>query len=230
MSQIMGGESAKLWSERLASLAGPVLAGTPLTAAQPEDSEARAFVEEFQDEKRHRREVDLPLLSRMLGLHPARPAACSPDVALWWALNHPDDPALGRVRTTTGPLLPGTPRDLFDSDAAWDAIEVWTEAELCALHALSHHARADASLAARIDSAIDWLMENVQPDNATNHPWAVHVFIDRWLRLHDQNCRMYAGTLLHNAQVGLGRPDRFSAVILLDSARWLAASPSGAEV
>lgn len=226
----MGGETAKLWSERLASLAAPVLAGTPLTAAErPPDAEAAAFAAEFCDEKRHRREVDLPLLSRMLGLRPARPAACSDDVSLWWGLIHPDARALDRLRTTTGPLLPGTPRDLFDSSAAWDAIEVWTEAELCALHALSHHVRADASLAPRIDSAIDWLMENVQPDNATNHPWAVHVFIDRWLRLRDQNCRMYAGTLLHNAQVGLGRPDRFSAVILLDGGRWLASSPARAD-
>lgn len=217
----MNEETAQVWAGRLRALAEPVLAGTPLVGG---GGDAQKFVAEFEDEKQHRREVDLPMLSQLLGLKPERPAACTPDVAVWWALIHPDAALIDGLRSTSGPLLPGTPRDLFDPTATWDAIEVWTEAELCALHALSHHASIDPALRPRIDSAIDWLMENVQPDNATNHPWAVHVFIDRWLRRQDQNCRMYAGTLLHNAQVGYGRPDRFSAVILLDGARALAAS------
>ncbi len=220
-------ESRQVWADRLLALATPVLAGTPLLS--PTDpSTTQAFIRAFADEKGHRREVDAPMLARLLGLAAKRPDACSPDVALWWALIEPDPALPASLRSGRGPLLPGTPRDLFDPEATWDAIEVWTEAELCALQALWHHAQADPTLMPRVDSAIDWLMENVQPDNATNHPWAAAVFIDRWIRQADQNCRMYAGTLLHNAQVGLGRPDRFSAVILLDGALGLRPSGSAA--
>lgn len=213
-------QSHAVWADRLERLASTALSGSPLLSpAGPEG--ALAFLESFEDEKGHRRAVDRPMLARLLEISLPKPQACTPDVALWWSLLHPDPGLLGSIRQTQGPLLPGTPRDLFDPDATWDAIEVWTEAELCALQALWHAAWEDRSLEDRVDSAIAWLMENVQPDNATNHPWAAPVFIDRWIRRSDQNCRMYAGTLLHNAQVGLGRPDRFSAVILLDGARGL---------
>lgn len=61
-------------------------------------------------------------------------------------------------------------------------------------------------------------MEQIQPDNATNHPWAIHVFLVHALRTGTDDGRMYAETMLHNCMVGSGRPDRLSAVILLDAA------------
>ncbi|MBZ0171155.1 MAG: hypothetical protein K8E66_02125, partial [Phycisphaerales bacterium] len=59
----------------------------------------------------------------------------------------------------------------------------------------------------------------------TNHPWAVHVFLRLSLAESDRAAsdaaRLHAETLLHNALVSSGRPDRFSACLLLDAARAL---------
>lgn len=102
------------------------------------------------------------------------------------------------------------------------AIETTTETELSALHALSHHARRDPSgrLAERCLDAARWHVDELQPDNGTNHPWAVHVFLA--LAEDDSTARLHAESLVHNALVSSGRPDRFSACLLLDSARLLA--------
>ncbi len=110
----------------------------------------------------------------------------------------------------TGPLWPLLGRT---------PIEVWTEQELSGLHALWWLARRRGrdDLARRGAAARDWHLVNTQPDNATNRPWALHVFL---LGGTDES-RLYAETLLHNCLVGTGRPDPTSAWILLDSARAL---------
>ncbi|MEO1585156.1 MAG: hypothetical protein AAFR96_11390, partial [Planctomycetota bacterium] len=65
-------------------------------------------------------------------------------------------------------------------------------------------------------------IREIQPDNATNLPWAVHVFCVLAERDGDADASLYAETLLHNCVVGgAGRPDKLSALILLDSARRL---------
>lgn len=103
-------------------------------------------------------------------------------------------------------------------------IEVWTETELCALHALAKLARrrGRADLAHRAVRAARWHLERTQPDNATNRPWAIHVFVE----LQTPEAEHYAGTLLHNAIVSSGRPDVLSAWILLDAADELEAAPT----
>jgi hypothetical protein len=106
----------------------------------------------------------------------------------------------------------------------WDAIEVWTEAELCSLHALGRAMRVVPHLAPlirqRMVRAIVWHLEHTQPDNATNRPWAAHIFF-----LHDvQNgvpeARLYAETLVHNAQAQ-GLADPVSRWVLADAGREL---------
>ena len=113
------------------------------------------------------------------------------------------------VNPGSGPLTP---------DFTRLTIEVATETELASLHALSH---AGELARARVDSASDWIVQNLQPDNATNHPWAGHVFLNRAFETGSVEHRLYAETLLHNCIVSLGRADRFSALILLDSGRSL---------
>lgn len=107
----------------------------------------------------------------------------------------------------------------------WDAIEVWTEAELCSLHALGRAVRILPHLASllrqRVDRAIRWHLEHTQPDNATNRPWAAHVFF-----LHDvenkvPEARLYAEVLVHNAQAQ-GLADPVSRWVLADAGRELA--------
>ena len=93
-------------------------------------------------------------------------------------------------------------------------IEVWTETELASLHALWWLARNDDGLREVVRSAAIWHVERMQPDNATNHAWAVHVF----LLLDVEGSDLYAQTLLHNCMVHTGRADRLSAHLLADSA------------
>jgi hypothetical protein len=197
------------WSERLRSLALGVL-GREFLSGGPE------VVRGFADEFANRPETVEPLAAFVLG-HVPRPAGrdVTPDVRLLYAL-HDTKPEIEALLgpDAAGPVLE-LPADL--------ALEVATEAQLAALHGLDRlaqvHGRED--WAARVEAAASWLIREIQPDNATNHPWGVHVFLRRGAR--EAESRMYAETLLHNCQVTLGRPDRVSALILLDSAAALGA-------
>ncbi len=195
-----------------------------------------AIGEPFIDESGHRRDVDRPFL---VWLHRndhllddlSTSASASPDVALWsalaagapipdgvWTLHKRrewrssfDQGSLFPQRNETGPI----------------AIEVWTEVELSCLHALAWFAEADASLRPLVQRTAGWLIDNLQPDNATNHPWAIHVFAAIGVRENNPDAAMYAQTLLHNCQVAQGRPDAFSALILKDAADALTTSTIG---
>lgn len=124
-----------------------------------------------------------------------------------------------------GPLLPEDPDE---------AIEVWSEHELSALHAAWWLGRSSGPLRDRVDRAVRWHTENLQPDNATNHPWAVHVFAEFSLRTGDAGARLHADTICHNYRVlqsQAARPDAerpeergelFSALIMLDASRAMA--------
>lgn len=132
------------------------------------------------------------------------------DAALWWAL----------IDERSGPVARWIDVDakgpLFEQ-GLYGTIEVWTETELCGLHALWHHAQreeAGGAMAQRIARAVAWHVQNTQPDNATNHPWAAPVFL-----LHGTpESQHFAETLLSNCMVLNGRPDALSAWILIDAA------------
>jgi hypothetical protein len=147
-------------------------------------------------------------------IRPGRSAAAGPggEVLLWAAMRLDADlVATGLDLSSEGPLW---------SRDDWSAIEVWTEAELCGLHALWRLARTRSSLRVaarrRLASAIAWHLEHTQPDNATNRPWALHAF----LLAGPPEARLYAETLLHNAQAH-GSNDPTTRWILADAAREL---------
>ncbi|MEL6498071.1 MAG: hypothetical protein AAF937_00690 [Planctomycetota bacterium] len=104
-----------------------------------------------------------------------------------------------------------------------DVIELWTERELTLVHAawMLHGWHAAAVASAK------WLIHEIQPDNATNLPWAVHVFASLSFDESLDEAAMYAETLLHNCIVTTGKPDDLSALILLDSARQLRSRYTG---
>ncbi len=213
------------------------LANTPL--ANPSLftlDQKQHFITTFRDDLGNRRPIDAPMLAHMLAMPPTtrsvvadiaseapRSAAQRKDeLQLWQALcSHADPLTLVAPSTTTPtPLLPHLHHL---------AIELWTESELSALHALSHFATPQhQTVRARVHSAAAWLLDNIQPDNATQRPWAIHVFL---IMAHDNtlpestrsHAQMYAETLLHNAMIPMGPqvPDIFSACILLDSATLL---------
>lgn len=118
----------------------------------------------------------------------------------------------------------GSDGPLWSSDR-WSAIEVWTEGELCGLHALARLGRLRPDLAGaiarRLRSAIGWHLEHTQPDNATHRPWAVHLFLGH----PEPEVDLYGQTLLHNFEAA-GRGDRDAAWILRDAAREIRLDPT----
>lgn len=115
------------------------------------------------------------------------------------------------------------------------AIEVWAECELSALHALhrlirTRHPALPPHAAARLDAAVRWHLEHTQPDNSTNRPWALHVFLNVFLRasqgggpagVDPGDARFYAETLLHNMSATDARTEPLARWILADAAREL---------
>ena len=213
------------WAGLMRTLAEPALTGTPLLGVEDANEDAiDRFIADFRDEAGVRRAVDEPLLRSMTGRRGCAPAAAATarrDVRLWWALVDDDITARDKPESGKGPLL---------DDAERLAIEVRTEAELGALHALSHAASraglldADANpIWARCRSAAEYHIAELQPDNATNHPWAAGVFLAIWCMEGDSAALVHGETLLHGCQTNLGRADRFSACLLLDGSRWLGA-------
>lgn len=172
---------------------------------------------DFSDELGDRRPIDPLLLAHATGVAPPQDlwqacfghAETDPALSLWLTVCDPARPLTIDLRGA-GPLFPEL-RDV--------GIETWTEAELSGLHALPLVAGCTE---ARVISASNWLMAELQPDNGTNRPWAVHVFLDRWIRERHEDARLYAETLAHNCRVTLGVPDRLSAVILASAAKALA--------
>lgn len=197
------------WADRLEALALTGLAGTPLAGDKTIDR--AAFMDGFRDEWGHHRAVDRPLLASLLGIDPGpSPTDASPDVLLWWALHDQSiDPA--DLVELHGELI------ARDEETG---LEVWTESELAALHALWNLAilRDRSDWTERCFEAASVHLDRLQPDNATNHPWAVHVFMGLADR-GSSEAMLYWQGLVSGAQIGLGRPDRFSACLLLDAAR-----------
>lgn len=203
------------WRQQVGRLAASGLRGTALERALHADEAVRLrFATAFADEFGHRRPVDPPLLAWVLGLTPWRePAPGRIDAVLWHALtvSRPVVEPLGGE----GPISPGSRHE---------GIEVWTEIELGALQALWWHARRMPEMRGRAISLARWIMAELQPDNATNRPWALAVFAEL-SESGDTEARLYADTLMHNCQVTLGRPDSFSTLILVDAERSLASAP-----
>jgi hypothetical protein len=85
-----------------------------------------------------------------------------------------------------------------------DNPEPWWANELLILHALqsfvlvSPAARSDASLSAKIAGCVAFHVAEIQPDHATNEPWAIHAFG------RVPGAQMTAETLLHAALVNNG--------------------------
>ncbi len=155
---------------------------------------------------------------RLMGIDvPAAPAREGIDESLWSAAVD-DSISTGSINAQIapeGPIHPHTEEQ---------AIELWTERELGALHALWRlsQIRDQPHWRTRALDAARWHLRNTQPDNATNHPWAIQVFLDLWNRDPESNegldARLYAETLLHNCLTTSAKPDPLSALILRDAA------------
>lgn len=206
------------WKRLIDAVAKAALRGTPLEQALAAPPQAAlAFARAFADDAGHRRAIDRPLLAWVLGLEPWENSGTAEtdrtDLRLWRALRDPAIDPHAIVGSRLGPLAP---------DCRDEGIEVWTEVELACLQALWWHARIAGSdtLHHRARAHARWLMDEIQPDNGTNHAWAVAAFAELATE-GDADATLYAETLLHNCQVTLGRADLLSAVLLTDASRCL---------
>lgn len=166
----------------------------------------------FSDERGNTRPVDALLLAAMGPPEPTPPTYLGdmPDVRLWSAVLRHEEPVEPWLTPDSqpGPLLthrPGT------------SLEVFTEAELCGLHALWSLARlrSRTDWTRRCLDVAAWHIRELQPDNATNMPWGIHVFVLLGLRRSEPLAMIEAESRLHNAKVSGGAPDRRSACILM---------------
>jgi hypothetical protein len=191
----------RVWAGRLARSAAPAIPDLLTNDA--------AAIDRFSDEQGFRRPIDRAVLARVFGRPPgAMPAPATPDLAWWWALTgespRPSPPPAGPI------TAPRHDR----------GIELWTEIELGALHAATSLAldRGDEQLLGRCLDACAWHVAEIEPDNATGHAWAVHAFVLLWALRGSAEADLHAQTLLHACTRATGRPDRFSALLLLDAA------------
>ena len=164
----------------------------------------------FRDERGHRRAVDRWLVGRLLGeaVEDEVGDRAGLDERLFAGLVTGDGSAAEACLGSNGSL------EVFDPEVG---IERWTQTELGALHAMGVWAARGLGRDRVLDAA-RWHVAELQPDNATHHAWALHVFVEVGIS-GDSGALAHAGTLLHNAMVaGGGAPDAFSSVLLLDSA------------
>lgn len=219
--------STAAWADRFEAIARLTLAGSSWESLLgAPTAEKVMWIGEFRDDAGHRRAVDRPFLAALLGVDAgtagdSSASSLSIDARLWWAAHDPstDVPEL---------IALGTPSSGDALVAESDTLEVRTETELCAMHALWRLSKAREiapglrdELRERTLRAARWAVRELQPDNATNHPWAAHVFIELARREASVGARMYAETLVHNSMVATGKPDTFSALVLLDASREL---------
>ena len=113
--------------------------------------------------------------------------------------------------------LAGRPGGSLVDQGRFRTLEVWTECELSALHALWRLCRVAPTPARRerLAGLRAWHLEHTQPDNATNRPWSLHVFA---LAPGPEN-QLYAETLLLNFEASSARSEPLSRWILRDAAR-----------
>jgi len=169
----------------------------------------------FSDERGNTRPVDALLLAAMGHPEPATPTYLGdmPDVRLWSAVLRSEEPVEPWLTPDPqeGPLL---------RHRSGTSLEVFTEAELCGLHALWSLARlrSRTDWSRRCLDAAAWHIRELQPDNATNMPWGIHVFVLLGLRRGEPLAMIEAESRLHNAKVSGGAPDRRSAWILMHAA------------
>lgn len=99
-----------------------------------------------------------------------------------------------------------------------DNPEPWWANELLILHALCSFARMtrDKSLTGPLMNCVEFHLKEIQPDHATNEPWAIHAFI-----LHPDG-NLTAETLLHAAMVqGSGTLTPVARFVIRDALRAL---------
>ncbi|MCA9279643.1 MAG: hypothetical protein H6815_10180 [Phycisphaeraceae bacterium] len=219
------------WADLLTHTAGQ--AGHELVGmrTQPE-ADRIAWINAYRDHYQHRRSTDGPVLAHVLKVSQSVDQSGAASVTVWEALAANNENLISRavvdvcdLALREKPLTQG-----FDTDP----IEQWTERELAVLHAVTTIAiqRRDESVLARLYRAACWHVREIQPDNATNIPWACHTFayascVAQQMKNEEMTttAAMHVETILHNAVVSSmdahGLIDHRAAALLIDAAESL---------
>jgi len=148
------------------------------------------------------------------------------DRRLWQALAAPGPDARSRIDGISGLRWDGV-GPLLERGAA-DAVEVWIDRELAAMHAIHRAGRIldRPEWAERLRRAVDWHLEHTGTENATHRPWSVHLF----LLEGSPEAEFFASGQVHAVVVehADGPPDACSSWILRDAARELDLAAEGA--
>lgn len=152
------------------------------------------------------------------------PAARGSEVvaAVWTAYlnaSRGDTGAADQLDRATARLLPTAL--LAGAD---DNPEPWWAAELMILHAMRSHAwrRPNAASEAAIARCVAFHLAEIQPDHATNEPWAIHAFAAT------DAGKLTAETLLHAAMVqGAGVLTPAARLIVIDALHAIEAGAAG---
>lgn len=211
----MSSEIISSWCERLERLGARGGGAGGLSVGE---------VAAFCDEAGNRRRVDRALLCWRHGVSPGpTPGGVQDDEALWWALHDGTIDVDGLLAPEANLSVRGVEMMPPLLARAAGTIEVFTESQLSAMHALWHLAsvRRRPDYRERCLRVAEWFIEHIQPDNATNHAWAIHVFVVLGATRGGElggSAVAYGATLLHNCRVQLGVPDRFSRELIGDAA------------
>ena len=117
-------------------------------------------------------------------------------------------------------MLSGTGALVYSDLADAGSVEVATEAELCALHALWRH-RDIPGVRTRCLSTAAWHVDELDPSNATGLPWAAHVFVELAREGTSPGALYHAEQLVHSSFITLGRPGIRAACLMVDAAKEL---------
>ncbi|MBU6412844.1 MAG: hypothetical protein KGS45_05175 [Planctomycetes bacterium] len=208
-----------MWAERLDTLTQQLV--FPALTAEKE-----RFVDGFADGMGDRRPIDRPLLARIIGGLPhcfVNQEGDDAATAMMRAVGRRDVSAIRNLIREPDAHIPMP----LIAEPSIATLEAETERELAAVHALASLVLANAAFAdlrPRLLGAAKWLIAEIQPDNATHRPWAVHAFVFAAAVLEPHaaiDAEMYAQTLVHNAVVASGatsgKIDVFSLVLLRDA-------------
>jgi hypothetical protein len=124
------------------------------------------------------------------------------------------------VHAITARPGPGGSLHPRDEGPQGESLDAWTYRELTGLHALTNLAiaRRSAAWAARVEEIALYHLNNTQPDNTTNEPWAVAGFL--W----STKTRSFGEQQLHDATAhGAGEIGPVAAMLLADAANTLGA-------
>jgi len=202
---LSGSEQLRRWRDLLRSAVGTAEL-SPIDTGYGDRAVTLAALEETVDINRS---IDVPDLTLPRLPAPA-PHGSETAMLVWLTLSQAvrgEAPAVAALRKAIEQLSPNALRATID-----DNPEPWWQQEMMILHALHSFAlrQRDYTLIEKTLGAAAFHLAEIQPDHATNEPWAIHAYATH------ADGTVTAETLLHAAYMNGGG-------VLSEVSRWILA-------